>query len=170
MVSWVVGFILATRQPWGSSDVAAWIQAVFSVIAIGAAIWISHSQRRHDERSEVAEQRKSIVGILVLIERGRAITEAMAGIDVGNPSPAMLHSVRIIADKLESLELIVSPSPTLLRCSLHAANYLRVSIDRASEGRYAGMHGLVSSLQKSHDQISTFYGITEADYPAKPDW
>lgn len=170
MVSWVIGVLFATKQVFDPSDIAAWIQAVFSVVAIAAAIWISQSQRRHDQQAQTDAERKSVVGILVLIERGRALTEAMAGIDEGDPSEAMFHSVVVIAEKLESLDLIIRPSPTLLRCSLHAGNYLRVCESLGRERRYRNLPQLVDSLQKSHDQIMKFYGITEDDYPATADW
>lgn len=157
-------------QKLSVSDMAAWIQAIFSVVAIAAAIWISQRERRHDRRERSEMERKSVVGILVLIERGRALVEAMGGIELGDPSEAMMHSVGVIAGKLESLDQILSPSPILLRCSLFAANYLRVSSERARSRRYGDLWRLVQSLQKCHDQISKFYGITDEDYPEKPDW
>lgn len=170
MISWVAGCVFATTEAIKASDMAAWIQAIFSVVAIAAAIWISQSQRRHDQDAHRVMERNAVIGILVLIERGRALTEAMAGIDQGSASEPMLHSVGVIADKLESLNLIASPSPTLLRCSLHAANYLRVCQARGRERRYGELESFVESLRKSHDQIMKFYGITESDYPDSGSW
>lgn len=66
-----VGFILS---PWGqaliSSEAApAWIQAVGSVGAIGAAIWISRSQYNQDRALERKRERDSLGAALVLAER-----------------------------------------------------------------------------------------------------
>lgn len=48
LVSWIGVYAFANNQTLSASEKAAWVQAVFSVGAILAAIWISSGDRRHD--------------------------------------------------------------------------------------------------------------------------
>lgn len=167
LVSWVGVYAFANNQTLTASEKAAWVQAVFSVGAILAAIWISSGDRRHDREVRRQSEKDSVISIIVLIERGRALVKAVSEINAGSPSGAMLHSVGVIAEKLESLDLITRPSPLLLRCSLHAANYLRICEGNARKGRYTASLHLVERLGRSSEQIMKSYGLDESDFLAR---
>lgn len=167
LVSWIGVYAFANNQTLSASEKAAWVQAVFSVGAILAAIWISSGDRRHDREVRRQSEKDSVISIIVLIERGRALVEVVSGINAGSPSGAMLHSVDVIAEKLESLDLITRPSPVLLRCSLHAANYLRICEGNARKGRYTASLHLVEKLGRSSEKIMEHYGLNESDFLAR---
>ncbi|MBT9236788.1 hypothetical protein KKQ11_13175 [Pseudomonas sp. MG-2] len=148
-----------------SSDWAAWVQAVFSVLAIAAAIWISKAESRHLHAQEKRREIDSVFGVVVLINRGASIIRAFSGINIGGPSPAAIHSIRILADRLEELKLITVPTPVVLRASLESANLLRQYLDKAAKGRYSDDRDFAGKLERQSDRILDFYGLSDEDLP-----
>lgn len=164
LVSWVVVYAFANNQALSAAEKAAWVQAVFSVGAILVAIWISSGDRRHDREIRGQSEKDSVISIIVLIQRGQFLVKAISGITIGDASVALMHSVNVVAEKLESLDLISKPSPVLLDCSLHAANYLRMCENNARKGHYKNSIHLVDRLAQSSTKIMRFYGINESDF------
>lgn len=159
----------AAGRSGGSSlvDGAAWFQAVFSVVAIGVAVWISRSDHRREARLSAEAETNSVIGVVVLINRAIAVIESLSRPGSGGVSEAAMHSLHVIAEKLESLDLITYPSPVLLRESLQAANNIRIYINDAKQGLRLDRRNLVGSMESESNRILAFYGLSENDLPKR---
>jgi hypothetical protein len=164
-VTGVAGYAVGRPEGFSTADGAAWFQAIFSVVAIGVAVWVSQAEHRRQRAVKNAEERDSILGVAILINQGVALIEALSSHDVGKPSASAVHSFQVIAERLESLELIVRPSPVVLRCSLQAANNIRVYTENAERGVLEDHGGLAGRTANAAIRMLQFYGLSEADLP-----
>ncbi len=166
-VTGIAGYAAGRFEGFSTADGAAWFQAIFSVVAIGAAVWVSQTQHRRQRALKKAEERDSVLGIAILINQGVALISALSSHDVGKPSDSAVHSLHVIAERLESFELIGRPSPVLLRCSLQAANNMRIYTEGAGRGVLDDYRGLAGRTTKAVDRILEFYRISKDDLPGE---
>jgi hypothetical protein len=82
IAAFCVAFGSAFWRWHGDSAMAAWVQAAFSVVAIGAAIWIAHNQSERDRRlgkeREQGNLIKHLEAILAICDHARRILDEIA--------------------------------------------------------------------------------------------
>lgn len=164
-VAGVVGYAAGKSGSFTVADGAAWFQAVFSVIAIGVAVWVSRSDHRRQAAVSAEAEKDSVIGIVILIHRGVALIDSLSDADFGRASSSAIHSLHVLAEKLESLDLIIRPSPVLLRGSLHAANNIRIYIQDLENGKNLDRLGLARRMEREAERILKFYNLSESDLP-----
>lgn len=154
--------LILTNRDFMTADNAAWAQAVFSVAAIFAAIWISGEQRRVEEARDAARDRNAILSAVALITRVESIVKALASGD-GVLSDASYHSMEVIAVRLENLDLVETPSPAFLAISLEAAHTVRRYIDYRKQGKQGDRIGASEHLCRQWNKLLDSYGLTKED-------
>ncbi|NVZ36629.1 hypothetical protein HX786_00995 [Pseudomonas sp. 21615526] len=163
-VLWV-SILVAKHYEFSNSDSAAWFQAVFSVIAIAAAIWISNTQRRTEEARHKRGQIDAVIGIAVLIARAESVIQAFSKETHGSPSPDGYHSIEVIAGRLENTDIVQYSSPIILKTALSSANQIRRYLNYLRKGFRGDNLGIEISLQKSRLRLFKFYGLSDDDLP-----
>jgi hypothetical protein len=152
---------------------AAWAQAFGTFGALLLTQRIASSQWRRHEEVESLRKTEGIKATLTLILRGEAIIRGGAsikpqsGLPMPLPTGAVLHSLGVIANHLESFTFLSSPSVALVRTSLSSANEIRKALtvyERAADGKVLDLARLTScadELQKGCDHLKQLYGINE---------
>jgi ABC-type nickel/cobalt efflux system permease component RcnA len=122
----------ADSQTW-----AAWVQGIGSVLAIGAAIWISREQIRQDRRKEQAHHAERIETILVLVHEALRLIREPLHLDewdyfTGDTPIFDRRDFKQIAKALKDVPLHDLP-PRIVRAILKAAQSAKQAVSAVEE-------------------------------------
>lgn len=148
---------------------AAWVQAIFSIVAIATAIWIPHSERKSLVLENLRQEREAIISIIIRMEWGlRNLSEVIYSkphiysTDIPD-SPSLFHAIEITANWLERLESIKSPSPVLMKSCLMCASILREELVTLSRLRPSKNFNAISNIKQLIKDVETHHKITAAE-------
>lgn len=156
-----LGFAL-WRKPIESPEVAAWVQAIGSIAAIGGAVWIYQSQERQRRKQELASAKitaASIIHRIVLIqsELNAYITwlSEVALID-GNPAGFKFHSERLHALPVCSQDELIRLAPLDRDCGLR----LSAAFDLIGSAKVMSGVAVIDPRTNNESEVRKVYAAT----------
>ncbi len=140
---------LVRTPPLNSTDLASWVQAVGSIVAICAAIFISNMEGRRENRRRDQEMRQLVDGIEVMATNINSIVQSLQpNFAISIPgiidNSQKLPDVRMYADILASVDFKTISYPLLV---VHVLD-LRRDVERLAEFIHGGGgYGIRSALR-----------------------
>jgi hypothetical protein len=166
---WVKG---VDGQTW-----AAWAQALGALLAIYITQRIASRETRQIRKEQERRKQEGVKATLVLIFRAEAVITGGTSLDPrpllppSLPSGAVLHSLNVIATRLEEFKFLDNPSPVLARASLSSGNAIRKALavyQAAKDGKALSQDKLTAyakELRDCGDRLMKIYGIKDEATP-----